>query len=494
MGKKTDEMRKVAIVDLDIPMRDAAKGALGEIEIKEKGEHPPAKVQPVEPAEAKPAEKTMLPEAPEHPERSEGAGWYDAFGLWDNPFKYTEASIEDDIESLPILETPMLNRVKALVEGEISCIVVGVRGCGKSLLLRSLKGIEGMEVREPEKSLTAVTPRDVDDLYSKIFGEACNVEFRGFRKKVTGDDKVGAAARSLGGSFMMRLGQRDPRTGEHVCAVCKIHCSGIPFDVEPGGLVNFFRNAPPGCKAQRMIINTMLRDGDFINMAFLLDSPDNIAGREYIRFISLCGAILSGGANLILFCTPGQADALQGSDTLARLSRVKWDSPSKEFFMKLFRGRVEMFRTEGSTAPHPFTDEVVEKMASLANYNVRDFIRICSMVLTEMWLRKMTSPCTLEFLNELKIRPAAPSDRATIVGILKQHGGQWVGIQDLAREISEALGAPITERKAGAMVRDFGFDQFKRDAKGRSQVLISPNVLSAIEPPEDTEHSEGSEG
>jgi len=63
--KKIDEMRKAAIVDLDIPMRDAAKGALGEIEkIKEKGEHPPAKVQPVEHAEAKPAERVELSDGP----------------------------------------------------------------------------------------------------------------------------------------------------------------------------------------------------------------------------------------------------------------------------------------------------------------------------------------------------------------------------------------------------------------------------------------------
>lgn len=479
-GKKADEMRKAAIVNLDIPVRDAAKGALGEIEkIKEKGEHPPAKVQPVEPADAKPAEKTMLPEAPEHPERSEGAGWYASFSLLDNPFKYIEASIEEDIEGLLILETPMLGRVKALVEGEISCVVVGERGCGKSLLVRSLK-FEDMGIRKPERAITAVTPRDVDDLYSKIFGGACDVEFMGFREKVMGNEKVGRAARSLGGPFLGRMLGYDKRTQEPICLLCKIHCSGFPLGPEPDKLSDFFQNAPPGCKAKRMVITNMLRDSDFIGMTFLLDSPDNITGHEYAKFISLCGAILSGGANLILFCTPGQADALRESDTLARLSLVKWDSPSKEFFMKLFTARVDMSRAEGSTAPHPFTDGAVEKIASLANYNVRDFIRICSMVLTEMWMRKMASPCTPTFLSELNIRPAAPNDRTTIVRILKRHEGQWAGIQGLAKEISEAVGAPFTERKVGAMVRELGFGQFKHGTGGKMQVLISPSVLNAI--------------
>lgn len=106
----------------------------------------------------------------------------------------------------------------------------------------------------------------------------------------------------------------------------------------------------------------------------------------------------------------------------------------------------------------------------------------------------MTAPCTLKFLNELKIKPAVTGDRSVIIGVLKRHEGKWAGISELAREFSEAVGAPYTERKAGAMVRDFGFDQFKHDMKGRSQVLISPNVLNAIVRAEDTEHSEDTEG
>lgn len=51
-GKKIDKKRGPVVVDLNIPMHDAAKGALDEI-----GK---IKVQPVKPAEAKPAEKVEL--------------------------------------------------------------------------------------------------------------------------------------------------------------------------------------------------------------------------------------------------------------------------------------------------------------------------------------------------------------------------------------------------------------------------------------------------
>lgn len=276
---------------------------------------------------------------------------------------------------------------------------------------------------------------------------------------------------------------------ESVCTLCRKRCP-IPTPVYSFlETILAIGHAPPPCLARKTIAELAVEfrppDG------CLIDIPDDAGRGDIITLTQICMSMIQC-STLIIFATDEQAKMLAGSDAFSRPRVIEFERPTEEFFIKLFKGRIDASREKGG--PYPFGDGVIKKIASLANYNAREFIHICSLVLVEMWVREMTEPCALKFLSELKIKPAVTGDRSVIIGILKRHEGKWAGISELAREFSEAVGAPYTERKAGAMVRDFGFDQFKHDGKGRSQVLISPNVLSAIKGPGDTEHSEGSEG
>ena len=92
----------------------------------------------------------------------------------------------------------------------------------------------------------------------------------------------------------------------------------------------------------------------------------------------------------------------------------------------------------------------------------------------------MTQPCGLAFLKELNIQPVATTtEQDTVLEILERHKGEWIGIQQLTNEISEAIGAPFTERKVGAMLKELRFIMRKLDATGKAQVLITPSILEA---------------
>ncbi len=415
----------------------------------------------------------MSSEGSEHSEDEKY--WYPAFRLKENPFRYFEASLETDVDAAgPYIKTRMDQKIRALLDAKVSAIVKGPRGCGKSSIVLFAAWSKG------KQAIRVATPKNVPDLYDQIF---FNID-RATRAE---------SAKTLWGDKLERLIDykrlgRAIREGS-VCALCQKHCPLTPpgFDFERT-LIEI-GEAPSPCLARKMIAQSAIET--WIMGECLLDVPDDADRGDVVDLARICMPMVQNNV-VIIFATEGQARMLAGSDVFSRLPVIEFEKPSGEFFTKLFTERINASR-EGS-GPYPFEYGVITRIASLANYNIREFIRICSLVLVEMWLRNMTSPCTLEFLSELNIRPAAPSDRATIAGVLRQHEGQWVGVQALAQEISEALDAQFTERKVGAMVRDLGFDQFKRDAGGRSQVLISPNVLSAIQGPEDTEHSEGSEG
>lgn len=476
MGEKIDEMHKAAVVDLDLPMPRAVKGALEDLEKIKKSERP-AKVKPAEPAGAKPAEKTMRPEAPEHPERSEDeAGyWYPAFKLKDNPFRHFEASLEEDVETAgPYIETDMERRIGALLNAKVSAIVKGPRGCGKSTLVSFGAGSKGANF------IRVATPKNVTDLYDKIF--------LGLKPTVRDE-----SAKEIWGDNLEKLIDYRHTRGtvgqESVCTLCRKRCP-LPTPVYSSLetiLAMFY--IPPPCLARKTIAEYAV--GFSPPDGCLLDIPDDADQGDVIALTQICVSMIQYSA-LIIFATDEQAKMLARSDAFSRLRVIEFEKPTEEFLIKLFKGRIDASGEKGG--PYPFEGGVVKKIASISNYNAREFIHICSLVLVEMWMRKMTSPCTLEFLNELKVKPTTQGDRATIIKVLKRYEGKWMGIRELAQEFSEAVGAPYTGRKAGAMVRDFGFDQFKHDANGRSQVLISPNVLNAIVRAEDTEHSEDTEG
>lgn len=368
----------------------------------------------------------------------------------------------------------MERRIGALLNAKMSAIVKGPRGCGKSTLVSFGAG---------SKSATFIrvaTPKNITDLYDKIFFCFMPSIREESAKELWGDnlDKLIDYRHTRG-----TVGQ------ESVCTLCRKRC---PIPTPTYSLLETILaigRAPSPCLARKTIAERAIEfrppDG------CLIDIPDDADQKDVIALTQICMSMIQCSA-LIIFATDEQAKMLAGSDAFSRLRVIEFERPTEKFFIKLFRGRIDASGEKGG--PYPFEDGVIKKMASLANYNAREFIHICSLVLVEMWVREMTEPCTLEFLSELKIKPAVTGDRSVIIGVLKRHEGKWAGISELAREFSEAVGAPFTERKAGAMVREFGFDQFKHGAKGRSQVLISPNVLNAIVRTGDTEHYEDTEG
>lgn len=395
--------------------------------------------------------------------------WYPAFKLRENPFRFFEARLESYVDGLPWLDNPMVERVAALIRGKVSTIVRGVRGCGKSTLIEMLHS----QSVEDENVINVVTPKNMNEVYAEVY--------RQIDDEVSGKivSKLWASKASPDG-YPLKCWSADEKT----CALCPLHCK---MNLETGrrGRINYpeeyawgLRFIDEPCPAKKKIILSLLGEFSFCDHIFLVDTPDNLDSKGLRSLLQLSDAVLGSLNTLIIFATPIQADMLRKNDPFLRLPIIDFELPGRSFFRELFKKRVEGFR--GDAAPLPFEEEAVDRMAVLAGFVPREFIRLSNLVLTEMWLQSLGEPCGLNFLKELNIKPVT-CEQEILLQVLQKHRGQWIGIQEQAKEIQGLLEAPFTERKTGAMLKKLGFTLRKFDASsGRAQVLIITSTLGML--------------
>lgn len=389
--------------------------------------------------------------------------WFPAFKLISNPFQFFEASREEYVDGIPYIETEMHRRVKAFIKSEISCIIKGTRGCGKSML------IQGLQYGE-EEFFPVVTPKSVDDVYHQIF-EYIDIEIEEKYVKM----------------FWGPHAERAIENWER-CKLCPIHCristrgrNGPSLD-----LTIHLRSTYNPCKARKIITQKILRDSmDVCDRLFLMDVPDNLKGKEIKDFVSLCNLLLDSPNSLIIFATPEQASLLRKTDTFLRFPVVDFELPEKAFFKELFKQRINLLgrQNENTDAPFPFKDEVVKRIVELSNFNARDFIQICNYVLTEMWMRGSTEPCDLDFLDKLNlgdIEKRGPSEKERVFQLLESYKGEWVKLEQLCRDMQNDLGIRFTERKVTSFLKKLGFT-LRRVKDGKTQAFITPSLLKTLQ-------------
>jgi hypothetical protein len=379
--------------------------------------------------------------------------WYPVFKLVKNPFRLFEAGMEE-YEDIPFLDVPMKRKVETLVKVRQSCIVKGPRGCGKSTV------IQIVEVKD-EEIFRVVTPKSVDD--------ACNQIFRQFDDELTEE-----IAERLWNHFVI-----DAIEGSNNCKLCRIHCY-VPIRREPTfEFLVFLRSLDVFCFAKRKLFKELTESA--VSVSFLIDVPDNLAGKEVKNFASLCNRLLSDPSNtVIIFATPEQASVLKAMDTFARFPVVNFELLDKTFFRELFKARVEAFR-EGD-APLPFKEEVIDKLAEISGFNPRIFIQLSSSVLTQMWLEGLKEPCGLDFLDKLDIIDAEKgvSEKDKIIQVLVPFKGKWIKLEELCRGLRGNLGIEFSERKASQYLSDLGFS-LRRVRDGKTEVFITPSTLDGLQ-------------
>jgi energy-coupling factor transporter ATP-binding protein EcfA2 len=378
--------------------------------------------------------------------------WYTAFKLTQNPFRFFEASMEESVDGIPFIETAMQRRVEALIKSGTSCIIKGIRGCGKSRLIQMLEGEEIFKV---------VTPENLDNVQFQIF---LNIDI----------EKEEKYAEILWGRQVLRA----VGSGEN-CKLCRKHCR-ISVKVRPvSEFIMYLRRPSDGCPARRTLLEKIIKN-ELYGYLFLMDVPDNLAGKEVENFASLCNMLLGNSNVVIVFATPEQASLLRRMDTFARFPIINFEVPNKSFFKQLFTQRIEGFR-EGEAAL-PFKEEVVEKLAEISHYNARNFIQLCSSVLTQMWLEGLTEPCDLDFLDKLDIIDVEkmPSEMDGIVEVLAPYKGEWVQLEELCRKLQVHLSIKFTERKATQCLKNLGFT-LRRVRDGKTEAFITPSILEALQ-------------
>jgi len=403
--------------------------------------------------------------------------WFSAFLLYENPFRFFEMSTEEFTDYMPFLEPPMYRKVKAFLNSNVSAIVRGTRGCGKTALLYLLKnpGIieESEETDESEDLIGIITPKDMDAFNKELF------------LQLNEETVVECIKRLWGVRWPLRcLEVVETKTEKKVyCKLCPTRCENIQWGRgtdPPGNFYLHIHMLEIPCKAREKIVFKVRQD--IQGHKILFDVPDNVESDDLRQLASLCSDLLRNLNTVIIFATLEQAEKLRKLDVFARFPIVDFELPSKDFFMKLFRQRINMLGRHGENedAPLPFKDEVIEKLTKYSGHVPRTFIQLCSFVLTEMWLRGMKEPCDLSFLDILDIKPTVPvSEQDKLLQVLERHKGEWVSLQQLTTEISETIGASFAEKKVSSILKKLGFTLRKLDATGKVQVLITSSTLEA---------------
>ena len=401
-------------------------------------------------------------EVPEHPFEApsrEEHYWYPAFKLRENPFKFLEAALEADAE-LPFIDTPMHKQIKALISGEISAIVVGPRGCGKSRLIQEI-------TFENRGLITIVSPKTVLEIHDVIYNAMDNIDEAGILDTII----------TICGKY--------PTKCAHIaetsyCKICPHHCR-VPFvrgEKNFEAMLHPLMRAPTPCKLKRKIADKMLLNHQIMEKVLLIDVPDNLNKQNLKGMVRLCESLLDCINTVIVFATQSQAELLASTDTFSRLPKVSWTLPNQNFFQKFLKDRVDAFRS--GDAPYPFKEEVVDRIIQHSNHIIRDFIQICNRVLVEMWIKGLTEPCDLRFVESLNIKRVSLSEQDVIFRVLDRYKGDWVGISQLASDFEERFGTHFTPRKTGALLKKLGFTMRRYDNSGKAEALITPSLLDAI--------------
>jgi len=371
--------------------------------------------------------------------------WYPAFKLKENPFQYFEAAQEQFRDEIFPLKMPMFETVKAYLTAEVSCLIAGPRGCGKSSLINLI------EFEEPKvKRLICVTaPRSMVDLTLDLYQE-----LEGDYEKET----IDTILKIWGRGYFPRWLKKNEQQEQEVCGVCPTQCHVTDSSAEY--YADFLRGIDSECRArEKILLNLFLRLFVSINI-FLMDAPDNLIGGELKRFLNLMNLMLKAGNTLALMVTPNQAALLRRFDTFARFPIIEWKNPPSIFFLELFKDRIQSFTVENSEPRYPFTDEAVEELARRADYNPREFIRLCNLVLIEMWIRKVEKPYGLEELSQLsQLRdektPFTP-EGALDEALSQFQPGTWVKVHRIQEAIKDRHSIELSTSTLGRILTKRG--------------------------------------
>jgi len=244
------------------------------------------------------------------------------------------------------------------------------------------------------------------------------------------------------------------------CIVCPSQCS-IKIEIDHENYVK--RYAPlfmsalqekeGACKARDRVL-LRLFDECSIQDTFLIDVPDNLS-KEIMEFTDLVAHIIRGPwNNVILMATPEQVALLKRYDTFARLPVVEWENPPPTFFTSLFKNRIEIFTAEGAELRYPFTDELIAYLSKLADFNLREFLRICGMVLIQMRTLKVGRQWGIEDIrkDEIKVRKVFIIQEAIDEALAQVAPGSWIKVKQIKDYIKQQYQVDLSPETLGRIL------------------------------------------
>jgi hypothetical protein len=320
--------------------------------------------------------------------------WYPAFNLKRNPF----AEVDDMTSFHRLVKNEAWTEVTASLQSQESIIVVGPMGSGKTNMARNI-----LENREFQKEL----------LNSLRIEKCCGSIGRNRIIDIKGDSvKKGLidAAIDLGTQEFLTV-LRD--TVRIICNPCKDNCLKTAIkEKDPDKVLEKFEwllrvkqeySGWERCELAQKFEYL----APFLGELLVVDCP-NVLEPGFIRELDTLAKYWLGfpARRLLLFCTPDQHKKLTKTSDLFKPEKIRviqLGNPEPSFFHKLVDARTREDKAEDDTTPNPFNEEAITLIHEAADHNPRQFIKLCSSILTESVRRHRTEPIDKKFLSELNV-------------------------------------------------------------------------------------------
>ena len=333
---------------------------------------------------------------------SEELLWYPAFNLKENPF----AELDDMTKFHRLVENEAWRQVTSALETQESVVVIGEMGTGKTNMARNI--LQNKEVQ---------------------IGLLDRIGIRGCAESIGRNNIVDVKG------DLVKTGLIDPTIEKGskefftllkekisiFCRLCKESCLRQCLEEKESSkrLESFQRSLRlrqtytgwEGCQLAERFPYLASHLGELM----IIDCP-NVLEPSFIKDLDDLVKFwlsLQNDRRALIFCTPEQHRKLTKVSDLFRpekTRRVELGKPEPQFFYKLVEARIRE-SGEGERDPKPtipFKREAITLIAEAVDYNPRQFLKLCSTILTRARQEGRVKPIDEGFLQEIGMAPGEP--------------------------------------------------------------------------------------
>jgi hypothetical protein len=417
--------------------------------------------------------------------------WYPKFGLKEDPFGVYDYAIEEARAEgrYPRIKTKAVQKIVDKAISKTNVIFAGPKGSGKSTAL--MKASE--EINKLGKyCFNFVGPKTLTDIYNQLWHEMSHPIMLDLNKDFDSPENVALRERQdkneknlhlclmsnknvlfwFSGSrckdFDCRKREKCLFTrAESTNTITKGHYDREVMLRTGEEICRELSDRMDACPMKRRIVNdhfaSVARERA-TGAVYLLDIPD-----DYVDLHPYDKAILAKLieqfqtlGTVVITATDEQYASVRKSESLARIQKQDFPLPTNEELREIYVQRIKMSRMKKSEL-FPFTDNALNYLLDYSEKIPRNFIQLCSQVLTAMQSEGRHELADPDFI--LKILDLAPQTTETdaikrLLGHLRAEGRDWVKVKELVKLLNGKYQVRVNDKRLGRRLKlEFNLDR-----------------------------------